>query len=670
MLYDSDDKENKSNDSKLFGADNANSNLDDSPAAEGNPDSLFASPLNGTNQTSSHDSLFDTSFSEDDIKANDTIDSSFVVSFKNNDPINSVSDKLKYDNSFDGMDYEDDLADFDFDSSISAFKPLNAPVVDDPKPATPEVKEEKIEEKVEEVKEEVKEEINDLDQQIDEPIDKPIFAPKAATASSAKDLDFAASESTKSSSSFSGHAPVEEPKPFSPVEDNISDDVETKEEVSPFVPKNEAPVEDKVEESAPVAEAAAAAAVASTVADFASEPAKEELSPDQKAFEAFKSSTKQSKPQKDKLEGVQTYGKVSSGVDAFGKSTNAASVEQRAPVKRQANNVRPGAGKQEAAPAAVKRPPRQSTSNSTPFGSTNERRIPPTQRKSAASQTGNIQPVTTVETKKKKTFGVGSIIAAVVLFLILVVVIIGLMFGSKITDYFKGISGTSTTKTSRHHDDDDDEETAVTSIISESKSDPTESTDDTTTEATTTTEETTTEATTTEATTTEATTTEATTTEETTTEATTTEATTEATTTEATTTEATTTEATTTETTKKPSNGGGAVTTFYTSMSGFTSNDSGFTCNLVLENYGSKDAQLKDSVNSVKITFNSDKTITNVTSDYFTFEAVPDTKNTFIGTPTSATIEAGEKFKAPITVSTDGKPSHYGYTSCYFDWNK
>ena len=182
----------------------------------------------------------------------------------------------------------------------------------------------------------------------------------------------------------------------------------------------EAPVENKPEEPAPapVAEAAAAATVASSVADFASETAKEDLSPDQKAFEAFKSSTKQNKPQKDKLEGVQTYGKVSSGVDAFGKSTNAASVEQRAPVKRQANNVRPGAGKQDAAPSAVKRPPRQSTSNSTPFGSANERRIPPTQRKSAACQTGNIQPVTTVETKKKKSFGVGSIIAAVVLFLI------------------------------------------------------------------------------------------------------------------------------------------------------------------------------------------------------------------------------------------------------------
>ena len=105
-------------------------------------------------------------------------------------------------------------------------------------------------------------------------------------------------------------------------------------------------------------------------------------------------------------------------------------------------------------------------------------------------------------------------------------------------------------------------------------------------------------------------------------------------------------------------------------MSGFAANDNGFTCNLVLENYGSVNAQLKDSVNSVKIKFNCDKTITGVSSDYFTFTADPNDKNTFIGTPTSATIEAGEKFKAPITVSTDGKPSHYGYQSCYYDWNK
>ena len=32
--------------------------------------------------------------------------------------------------------------------------------------------------------------------------------------------------------------------------------------------------------------------------------------------------------------------------------------------------------------------------------------------------------------------------------------------------------------------------------------------------------------------------------------------------------------------------------------------------------------------------------------------------------------ESGEKFKAEIKVSTDGKPSHYGYKSCYYDWNK
>ena len=105
-------------------------------------------------------------------------------------------------------------------------------------------------------------------------------------------------------------------------------------------------------------------------------------------------------------------------------------------------------------------------------------------------------------------------------------------------------------------------------------------------------------------------------------------------------------------------------------MSNFSANDSGFTCNLVLENYGNKDAQLKDSVNSVKITFTSDKEIKNVTSDYFTFTADEKNKNTFIGVPNSVTIESGETFKALLTVETDSKPQHYGYSSCYYDWNK
>ena len=106
-------------------------------------------------------------------------------------------------------------------------------------------------------------------------------------------------------------------------------------------------------------------------------------------------------------------------------------------------------------------------------------------------------------------------------------------------------------------------------------------------------------------------------------------------------------------------------------MGGFKSNDDGFTCNLILENYGDKNASLKESVKSVAITFKCDKTITSVTSEYFTFTADPNKANTFIGVPNNATIEAGEKFKAPITIKTeDGKPMHYGYTSCFYEWNK
>ena len=639
MLYNSDDNENQSKDGKLFGADDKDI-FDDAPAAEANENSVFGTPQK---DNSKHESLFDSSYDEDDIKSNDTVASSFVVSFKNNDPVNSVSDKLKQDN-VEAIEYEDDLADFDFDSSISAFKPLAKPIENE----EPEVK------KTEEVKPEPKAEIKEETKEESAP--NPF-----KSASAAKDIDFAASESTKSTSSFSGNAPANEPAPFKPVEEVKNNVEEVKEEV-----KKEDLFVDVSDEKE---KAQAQAPAPSSVSSFA-EPEKE-LSPDKKAFESFKSSTKPmaSKPApKEKLDGVQTYGKVASGVDAFGKSTNAASVEQRPPVKRQANNVRPGASTSDN--GQIKRPPRRGTSNApSAFASNNgEKRIPPSQRYSAASQTGNIQPVQQVETRKKKSsFGVGSIIAVIVLFVVVLGAIVALTFSSKISKYFKG---------------NPKETTLHTEIIKESKEDPTEETEtseatsETTTEATTT-EATTTEATTTEATTTEATT-EATTTEATTTEATTTEATTTATTTEATTTEATTTATTTeatttektTETTTKPSSGSSAVTTFYTSMSNFSANDSGFTCNLVLENYGSKDAQLKDSVNSVKITFNSDKTITSVTSDYFTFTADPNNKNTFIGTPSSATIESGEKFKAEIKVSTDGKPSHYGYKSCYYDWNK
>lgn len=99
----------------------------------------------------------------------DFIDSSFAVQFKPNDPAGSVSDKLKqnsnpsndYDDGFED-EFKDEFDNFEFDSSISAFKPL-APQPESEKPAFSA----KPEEKAPETKTEVKPE---------EPA-KPAFAP-------------------------------------------------------------------------------------------------------------------------------------------------------------------------------------------------------------------------------------------------------------------------------------------------------------------------------------------------------------------------------------------------------------------------------------------------------------------------------------------------------------
>ena len=66
MLFNSDDNENKPGSGKLFNSDN--SSLDNPPAAEQKENSLFGSPLNNTVNNSSHDSLFETSYEESDIR--------------------------------------------------------------------------------------------------------------------------------------------------------------------------------------------------------------------------------------------------------------------------------------------------------------------------------------------------------------------------------------------------------------------------------------------------------------------------------------------------------------------------------------------------------------------------------------------------------------------------
>lgn len=123
----------------------------------------------------------------------DFIDSSFAVQFKPNDPAGSVSDKLKQ-NSYPSNDYDDGFEDefkdefdnFEFDSSISAFKPL-APQPESEKPAFSAKPEEKAPETKAEVKPE--EPAKPAFAPVNKEPEKPAFAPfgKAPEKPEAKD---------------------------------------------------------------------------------------------------------------------------------------------------------------------------------------------------------------------------------------------------------------------------------------------------------------------------------------------------------------------------------------------------------------------------------------------------------------------------------------------------
>ena len=92
--------------------------------------------LNGA--TEGHTGLFNSGNDSltDDIEGpsyDDLISSSFAVSFKANDPVNSVSEKLKETENLDKKvnnavndGFKDEFDDFEFDSSFNPFKPIGA----------------------------------------------------------------------------------------------------------------------------------------------------------------------------------------------------------------------------------------------------------------------------------------------------------------------------------------------------------------------------------------------------------------------------------------------------------------------------------------------------------------------------------------------------------------
>ena len=146
----------------------------------------------------------------------------------------------------------------------------------------------------------------------------------------------------------------------------------------------------------------------------------------------------------------------------------------------------------------------------------------------------------------------------------------------------------------------------------------------------------------------------------------TTEATTTATAEETTTTAKATTTATTIA--RATSSGSAPVLTFYQGIKNTSTTDSGFVFDLRLENYGSVDAVLSDSLKTVSIKLSCNSKITDVSYEYFTFTQTND--NTWVGTPKSnISIPAGETFLGTVKVTTESSVTTYSISSYYFDWN-
>ena len=328
--------------------------------------------------------------------------------------------------------------------------------------------------------------------------------------------------------------------------------------------------------------------------------------------------------------------------------TQAPKAEAAAP---QAPAQRPGASNSKPAPAPAPGPQTAQNAPYSPFEAKGKQPVAATRGVSHAShQDKTISPVTTVKKSKKKVKEPKSAkdpgLAGLITFLVIIVLAIGILWVLDNTSGIRAFFGKKTIETIP---------TVSTEATTEKSVETTTEATTTVTEATTTTTEATTEATTT---TTEATTTttEATTT---TTEATTT--TTEATTT---TTEATTVAVDTAETAE-----GSCVTAINTKLTKFKTMDKGFKFTMELTNTSNTTCSLPKSLNYLDMKFFCNSTITEVTSECFTFSAKKDGVS-FRGTPKEVTIKPRATYSFTVYVYTKENVSSYGYKTAYFDWKK
>lgn len=256
--------------------------------------------------------------------------------------------------------------------------------------------------------------------------------------------------------------------------------------------------------------------------------------------------------------------------------------------------------------------------------------------KSARSGRNEISPVTTSEIKKKKSRKDRSSKetgkSGIITLIIIIVLFVGAIF---VMDHLNDIKSFF----SGGSDTVTTKETTTEPVI----------TDDTTTSSSEDITTTTTEATTTT----------------TTTEATTTTTTTEATTTTTTTKETTTTTTTEATTTKDTASGGVKVTNFETKLRNFKRTAGGFSFEITMENKSNNDASLTKSLNAIELRVYADQDIKKVTAEGFKFK---EKDGKWVGTPSDMTIKAGQKVKFTVTVSTSGNVGHFGYRSCFFDW--
>ena len=328
--------------------------------------------------------------------------------------------------------------------------------------------------------------------------------------------------------------------------------------------------------------------------------------------------------------------------------TQAPKAEAAAP---QAPAQRPGASNSKPAPAPAPGPQTAQNAPYSPFEAKGKQPVAATRGVSHAShQDKTISPVTTVKKSKKKVKEPKSAkdpgLAGLITFLVIIVLAIGILWVLDNTSGIRAFFGKKTIETIP---------TVSTEATTEKSVETTTEATTTVTEATTTTTEATTEATTT---TTEATTTttEATTT---TTEATTT--TTEATTT---TTEATTVAVDTAETAE-----GSCVTAINTKLTKFKTMDKGFKFTMELTNTSNTTCSLPKSLNYLDMKFFCNSTITEVSSECFTFSAKKDGVS-FRGTPKEVTIKPRATYSFTVYVYTKENVSSYGYKTAYFDWKK